>query len=92
MPNGRGFRFRGYSPLWPYVGLGRGGLPRCWGFGYWGPPPYYQYSPHGEVGYPPYGPPMSREEELNFLRNETDLLRHEMEKIDARIKELEKEG
>jgi len=38
MPNvyGRGFRrggwgfgFRGSSPPWPYIGLGRGGLPRC---------------------------------------------------------------
>lgn len=26
---GRGFGFRGSSPPWPYVGLGRGGLPRC---------------------------------------------------------------
>jgi len=24
-----GFGFRGSSPPWPYVGLGRGGLPRC---------------------------------------------------------------
>lgn len=26
---GMGFGFRGSSPPWPYVGLGRGGLPRC---------------------------------------------------------------
>jgi len=26
---GWGFGFRGSSPPWPYVGLGRGGLPRC---------------------------------------------------------------
>ncbi|MFC2062459.1 hypothetical protein ACFLS8_00710 [Chloroflexota bacterium] len=25
----RGFGFRGSSPSWPYVGRGRGGLPRC---------------------------------------------------------------
>jgi hypothetical protein len=24
-----GFGFRGASPPWPYVGRGRGGLPRC---------------------------------------------------------------
>jgi len=34
MPNGFGrggwgFGFRGSSPPWPFVGLGRGGLPRC---------------------------------------------------------------
>lgn len=26
---GWGFGFRGSSPPWPFVGLGRGGLPRC---------------------------------------------------------------
>ena len=26
---GSGFGFRGNSPDWPYVGRGRGGLPRC---------------------------------------------------------------
>ena len=29
MGYGRGFGFRGSSPPWPYVGRGRGGLPRC---------------------------------------------------------------
>lgn len=29
---GRGFGFRGYSPPWPYVGLGRGGLRRGWAY------------------------------------------------------------
>jgi hypothetical protein len=29
MVGGRGFGFRGSSPPWPYVGMGRGGLPRC---------------------------------------------------------------
>ncbi|MDI6814658.1 MAG: hypothetical protein QMC90_01030 [Dehalococcoidales bacterium] len=35
MPNGFGFRggwgfgFRGASPPWPFVSIGRGGLPRC---------------------------------------------------------------
>lgn len=27
---GYGGGFRGASPPWPYVGVGRGGLPRCW--------------------------------------------------------------
>ena len=66
---GRGFGFRGSSPLWPYVGLGRGGLPRCGYFlsgtaGMPVPPPYPSYgSPgatpyYGGMAYPgamPYG-------------------------------------
>lgn len=27
---GCGFRFKGATPPWPYIGFGRGGLPRCW--------------------------------------------------------------
>ena len=63
---GMGFGFRGSSPPWPYVGLGRGGLPRCGYFlsGAAGAPaqgPYQQFpyptSPEFGVGqgsYPPY--------------------------------------
>jgi len=63
---GMGFGFRGSSPPWPYVGLGRGGLPRCGYFlsGAAGAPaqgPYqqapYPPSPEFSVGqdsYPPY--------------------------------------
>ena len=44
MPFGRGFGFRGWSPPWPYIGLGRGGLPRCWGYApFWGAPYSYPY-------------------------------------------------
>jgi hypothetical protein len=66
---GWGFGFRGSSPPWPYVGLGRGGLPRCGYFlsgaaGMPAPPSYPSYgSPwatpyYGEMAYPgatPYG-------------------------------------
>jgi len=66
---GWGFGFRGSSPPWPYVGLGRGGLPRCGYFlsgaaGMPVPPAYGPYgSPwttpyYGEMAYPgamPYG-------------------------------------
>lgn len=47
---GWGFGFRGWSPPWPYVGIGRGGLPRCGYFlsGASGMPvwPNYGYSPY----------------------------------------------
>ena len=64
---GMGFGFRGSSPPWPYVGRGRGGLPRCGYFlsGAAGAPvawPYqqtaYPASPGfsaGQAPYPSYG-------------------------------------
>ena len=94
MPNGFGrggwgFGFRGSSPPWPYVGIGRGGLPRCGYFlgGAAGVPP---------AGYPfpldvPYAPQMTREQELDFLRSQAEAIRGQLEQIDGRIKELEKE-
>lgn len=65
MPDGFGFRggwgfgFRGASPPWPYVGLGRGGLPRCWYFLEGAPArpgAPYAGQPYGYYGGPwPYG-------------------------------------
>jgi len=65
---GRGFGFRGSSPPWPFVGRGRGGLPRC-GYFFSGaagmpvPPAYPSYGspeamPYGGTAYSgamPYG-------------------------------------
>ena len=114
---GWGFGFRGSSPPWPYVGLGRGGLPRCSYFlsGAAGAPvtgypyaypeamPYYD-NPYTGMAYPssypqdvpypgtsPYAPQMSREQELDFLRNQAQNIQSQLEQIDARIKELEVE-
>ena len=80
---GRGFGFRGSSPAWPYVGRGRGGLPRCWSPGLYG----------GAAAYPgtwtaPYAP--SHEDELSFLRNQADAMKRDMAEIERRIQELEK--
>ena len=114
MPNGFGFRggwgfgFRGSSPPWPYVGRGRGGLPRCWYFlgptgapaspAYWQPPyPYYGGAwdaPYGATAAPgamPYAPRMSREQELDFLKDEADAVKQQLEQIETRIRELEAE-
>jgi hypothetical protein len=46
---GMGFGFRGSSPPWPYVGLGRGGLPRC---GY-----FFGGAAGAPVGWPYQQPP-----------------------------------
>ena len=127
---GGGFGFRGSSPPWPFVGLGRGGLPRCGYFfsgaagmpvspGYppynampYGGNPYAGGMPYGgapmgadpyaggisyagyggvPMGANPYAPQMTREQELVFLRSQAEAIKGQLEQIDARIKELEKE-
>lgn len=106
MPNGFGYRggwgfgFRGSSPPWPYVGLGRGGLPRCGYFtGPTGAPGYAPY-PQAAWGMPyaatqgttPFATQMTREQELDFLRNEAEAVSENLGQIEARISELEAEG
>jgi len=113
---GWGFGFRGSSPPWPYVGIGRGGLPRCGYFlsgaaGMPAPPGYPSYgSPgamaYGGTAYPgampyggyagapmgadPYAPQMTREQELDFLRNQAGALESELDVIMKRLEELRK--
>ena len=85
---GRGFGFRGASPPWPYVGRGRGGLPRCWYPGLWGGAASY-----ATPGATPYWPGPAHEEELGFLKDQAGVMKHQLEGIEARIKEIEaKEG
>jgi len=55
---GQGFAFRGSSPPWPYVGRGKGGLPRC------------AYSGVRDFVGRATPSPMSRDQELEFLREE----------------------
>jgi hypothetical protein len=94
---GWGFGFRGSSPPWPYVGLGRGGLPRCGYFlgGAAGIPVPRGYPPYDYAGTPmvadPYASHMTPEQELDFLRNQAEAIREELDQIDGRIKELETE-
>jgi hypothetical protein len=95
---GMGFGFRGSSPPWPYVGRGRGGLPRC---GYFlsgvGEPPAWPYPPAPFYGAPPaygYGPPggsMTREEEINYLKDQAEAIRGQLEEIESRMRTLEAE-
>ena len=93
---GMGFGFRGTSPPWPYVGRGRGGLPRCGYFlsGAGAPPPWpYQSSFYSQEpatpGYTPFAPQKTKEEELDYLRNQAEAVQEQLEDIEARIKELE---
>lgn len=96
---GWGFGFRGSSPPWPYVGRGRGGLPRCsYFFGQTGASiapgyaPYYGASWGMPYGTTPFAPQMTREQELDFLRSEAEAVKEQLEQIEARIGELETEG
>ena len=79
---GRGFGFRGASPAWPYVGRGRGGLPRCWYPGL-----------RGAASYPPavpYSPAPTPEEELGFLKDQANAMKIQLEDIERRIQEIER--
>ena len=88
---GMGFGFRGSSPPWPYVGRGRGGLPRC---GYFlsgaGVPAAWQY----QQSYYPYyagapsAPQKTSEQELGFLREQAEAIKGQLDQIEARIREL----
>jgi NAD-dependent dihydropyrimidine dehydrogenase PreA subunit len=82
---GAGFGFRGASSPWPYIGRGRGGLPRCWYPGLRGGAiPYVMPSEAAN-----WTAPVS-ETDLGFLRNQADIMKSQLEEIESRIQELEK--
>lgn len=84
---GRGFGFRGASPPWPYVGRGRGGMPRCWYPGLWG-----EAAPYAAPGVAPYWSAPTRDEELGFLKDQDEVMKGNLEDIERRIQELEKKS
>ena len=43
-------------------------------------------------GMPPLTPPMSPDQEVNFLKNQADILRQQLDQIAARVKDLENIG
>jgi hypothetical protein len=92
---GMGFGFRGASPPWPYVGRGRGGLPRCGYFTGATTPTGWSYpaSPNPQTPapgmYQPYAPPMSKDEELDYLNSQAEGVKGQLEEIESRIRELE---
>jgi len=93
MPNGygygygRGYGFRGASPPWPYVGRGRGGLPRCWSPGL--APGGQGYA--GAWGAQAYGAAPTREQELAFLSSQAEALKQQLQEVERRVAELKKE-
>lgn len=87
-----GFGFRGASPPWPYVGRGRGGLPRC---GYFfsgaGAPAPFQPGMPATPGYEPYTPEMTKDEELNYLKDQAEAIKEQLGEIESRVHDLEAE-
>lgn len=84
---GMGFGFRGVAPPWPYAGRGRGGLSRCGYFFYAGAP---VSQPHWPKATPAAkNTPMSREEELNYMKEQADTVKGQLEQIESRIRDLE---
>ena len=92
-PWGIGAAFRGGMPTpyprTPYPSYGsRGATPFYGGYGAYGSPgampSYGGYAP----GASPFAPQMTREQELDFLRNQADIMKGQLEQIEARINEL----
>jgi hypothetical protein len=92
-----GSGFRGSSPPWPYVGRGRGGLPRCGYYsggagvpaaGFYQPPSFYSGIPSAP-GYAPYFPRITREEELNYMKDQAEAIKRQLEEIESRMRDLE---
>jgi hypothetical protein len=74
---GMGFGFKGSSPPWPYVGRGRGGLPRC---GY--------YLNRGENA-SKATQPFSSAADTSSLREQAEALRKELEMVETKLRDLE---
>lgn len=80
---GRGFGFRGASPPWPYVGRGKGRLPRC----------HYPGLSRRTVTdntfqVDPYRTVPTRDEEVQSLKNQAEVTKQHLEEIECRIQEL----
>jgi len=82
-PDGRqsaGYGFRGISSFWPYVGIGRGGLPRCQ---YPGAATSPRYMPAL-----PYVTKMTCEQELDLLKDQPESIKRELGQVEAWIRDL----
>lgn len=78
---GMGFGFRGSSPPYPYIGRGRGGLPRCQYPGL--------YSPLRNTAYPDSNYPVASGQEIDILKQQAEDMKQALARIEARINDLE---
>ncbi len=74
---GMGFGFRGNSPPWPYIGRGRGGLPRC---------SFYPGSLPNTLS---TAAGTGRDQQLGFLRSQAESMKKDLGTVESRIRDLE---
>lgn len=74
---GTGSGFRGSSPPWPYVGRGRGGLPRC----------SYYFGDRAVML--SAAPGTTREQEIYFLKGRAETMKKELDMVETRLHDLE---
>lgn len=75
----------------PYPAFGEvGAMPYGYGQPTGGATPGYGQPMGATPGMTPFGPQMSREQELEFLKNQAGTLKDQIDQINSRIKELEK--
>jgi hypothetical protein len=84
-----GLGLRGSSPPWPYVGRGRGGLPRCSYYFGGTPVPPYQPLARTQAEYRHFSAPMSKEEELGYLKNQAEAVKSKLDEIESRMRDIE---
>ena len=84
--------YAGWVSHWgPPVGM-NAPMPPGWGYPFGAIPPM-NYPPPEGCGMPwmsPFSPSIPPEQEIEFLRNQAQMLKQQIDHIDARIKELEK--
>jgi hypothetical protein len=78
---------RGFCSPWGIRAAGSYGFPRWTGYAY----PFYG-GPAGATGAMPFAPPMTREQELDFLKTQAQGMRGQLEQIEARIEQLGSKG
>ena len=90
-----GFDGTGPRGMGPMTGGGRG-FCSPWGAGV-GPRPYrfprrapytYAYPRYGAYGFQPSAPRMSREQELEFLKSEAQVMRDDLKELETEIEKL----
>ncbi len=92
-PGWQGRSPTGLGPCASYIMAGR--WPTAQAQTYWqamqagqAPHPYYG-APETASGTAPFTPPMTKEEEFGFLKDQADMIKGQLEQIEARIRQLE---
>ena len=79
---------RGFCSPWGIGAAYRGyGMPSGTGYGY----PYYG-QPAAAPGAAPFAPQVTREQELDFLKNQAQAVKGQLKQIESRMRELEAKG